>query len=78
MAKRRRITLGETGGSQRAYSYLLPPKQKLPLGRFEEGGRTLPKSIDAELESLAQSDFSPEFFWAPDGGFVVIVEEIEL
>ena len=78
MAKRRRITLGETGGSQRAYSYLLDPEQKLPLGRFEEGVRTLPKSIDAEIESLAQSDSSPEFFWNPDGGFLIIVEEVEL
>lgn len=70
-----RITLEETEGYRRSYSYLLPADDELELGVFL-GDSELPESVEAELESLAQSSSAPDFLWEPQGMLTITVEKL--
>lgn len=67
-----RLTVEETAGSQRAYSYLI--SEELTLGTFTDSD--LPQDLGDELEALSQSDSAPDFLWDPSGNLVYTVVEV--
>lgn len=72
-SKRHRITLAETGGRQRAYSYLVD--HPLPVGVFRDD--ELPAGLEGEIEAFSQSDEAPAFLWSFEGMLEIRVEAIE-
>lgn len=65
-----RVTIAETGGSKRAYSYVVD--YPLPRGVFP--ANDLPDGLVGELESIAQGDSAPPFLWAPEGDLQITVQ----
>lgn len=65
-----RITISETEGSRRSYSYVVD--YPLPFGVFP--ANDLPDELVGEIESIAQGDSAPPFLWAPDGDLQLIVQ----
>lgn len=74
MAKR--FTVREEGGAQQSYGYLIPEilEDDFPVGFYGEADE-LPDGIQAELESLGQSDDAPAFLFQSSESLIFTVEE---
>ena len=66
-----RLTIAESEGSKRSYSYLVDTE--IPIGVFTD--KEAPEELDNELESFAQGNDVPPFMWEPDGSLVYTVTE---